>query len=144
MTKLLEKLSENVDWINGYKISRRDPLHRKIIGRIYHWVVRISFNIRLRDIDCDFRLMRRSMFSKVFLKSDSGVICVEMMRKFQDAGFKVAEVPVHHYFRAYGKSQFFNFPRVFRVGVNLIQLWFELVFASALRREKIEPRMKKI
>ncbi len=35
-----------------------------------------------------------------------------MMKKFQDAGFRVAEVPVHHYHRAYGKSQFFNFRRI--------------------------------
>ena len=35
-----------------------------------------------------------------------------MMKKIQDAGFTIAEVPVHHYHRAYGKSQFFNFRRI--------------------------------
>ena len=43
------------------------------------------------------------------LEKNSGVICLEMMKKIQDAGFRIAEVPVHHYHRAYGKSQFFNF-----------------------------------
>src|SRR5206468_2025897 len=85
---LLESLKEGVDWVNGYKISRSDPLHRKIIGRIYHWLVRIFFGVNLRDVDCDFRLIRRSVFDKVQLRSDSGVICVEMMKKFQMAGFK--------------------------------------------------------
>jgi hypothetical protein len=56
-----------------------------------------------------------------------------MIKKFQDAGFRFAEVPVHHYFRAYGKSQFFNFRRVFLVGVNLVQLWWELVLRKRLR-----------
>lgn len=127
LKNLVEKLTDDVDWVNGYKISRSDPLHRKIIGRIYHWLVKLTFGIRLRDVDCDFRLIRRRVFDKVQLKSQSGVICVEMIKKFQSAGFKVAEVPVHHFFRAYGKSQFFNFPRVSRVAVNLVQLWWELV-----------------
>ena len=35
-----------------------------------------------------------------------------MMKKIQDAGFRIVEVPVHHYHRAYGKSQFFNFRRL--------------------------------
>ena len=48
------------------------------------------------------------------LEKNSGVICLEMMKKIQDAGFRIAEVPVHHYHRAYGKSQFFNFRRLFR------------------------------
>ena len=127
MKALLSQLTNDVDWVNGYKISRSDPLHRKIIGRIYHYLVRFTFGIQLRDVDCDFRLIRRQVFDKVHLKSHSGVICVEMIKKFQMAGFKAAEVPVHHFFRAYGKSQFFNFPRVSRVVVNLIQLWWQLV-----------------
>ena len=65
---------------------------------------------------------------------DSGGICVEMMTKITQAGFKLTEVPVHHYHRAYGQSQFFNFRRVGRVGVDLIQLWFELVLLRGLRR----------
>jgi glycosyltransferase involved in cell wall biosynthesis len=124
---LYENLTPEVDWVNGYKIARSDPLHRKIIGRIYHWFVRFVFGIPLRDVDCDFRLIRRRVFDKVQLESESGVICVEMITKFHQAGFKAAEVPVHHFFRAYGKSQFFNFPRVWRVGVNLIELWWQLV-----------------
>lgn len=127
MKALLSQLNNDIDWVNGYKISRADPLHRKIIGRIYHYLVKFTFGIRLRDVDCDFRLIRRKVFDKVHLKSQSGVICVEMIKKFQMAGFKVAEVPVHHFFRAYGKSQFFNFPRVSKVAVNLIQLWWQLV-----------------
>jgi glycosyltransferase involved in cell wall biosynthesis len=127
---LLSQLTDSVDWVNGYKIARSDPLYRKIVGRIYHWIVKLAFGIRLRDVDCDFRLIRRSVLDKVHLKSSSGVICVEMIKKFQLAGFRFRETPVHHYFRAYGKSQFFNFPRIFRVCINLIQLWWELVFCQ--------------
>ena len=124
---LLEHAAPGVDVVQGYKITRSDPLHRRIIGRIYHWVVKIAFGLRLRDVDCDFRLIRRSVFDEISLVHDSGVICAEMMTKIQRAGFRIVEVPVHHYQRAHGKSQFFNFPRVFRVAKNLSALWIQIV-----------------
>ena len=73
----------------------------------------------MRDVDCDFRLMRREIFNRVKLEKDTGVICLEMMRKIQDAGFRVVEVPVHHYHRLHGRSQFFNFKRVFWTGIDV-------------------------
>ena len=134
MVKLWEALSPDVDFVNGYKITRHDPLHRVVIGRAYHWFVKIAFSLRLRDVDCDFRLMRRSVFEKVRLTRSSGVICVELMKKVQDAGFRIAEVPVHHFHRSYGKSQFFNFPRVLRTLVDLSRLWWELVVRKLHRQ----------
>jgi glycosyltransferase involved in cell wall biosynthesis len=124
---LFAALVEGVDMVNGYKISRSDPWYRAVIGRTYHWIAKLAFGLRLRDVDCDFRLMRREIFDKVHLESNSGVICVEMMKKIQDAGFVIAEVPVHHYHRVYGRSQFFNFSRTFRVGLDLMRLWVKLV-----------------
>lgn len=127
MTVLWDQMKDDVDWVNGWKISRSDPLHRIIIGRIYHHTVKLLFGLKVRDVDCDFRLMRRSIFEVVRLEKDSGVICLEMMKKFQDAGFRVAETPVHHYHRAHGQSQFFNFARIFRTGIDLLKLWWLLV-----------------
>ena len=124
---LWRALRDDVDFVNGYKIGRSDPLHRVVIGRLYHWFVKLMFGLRMRDVDCDFRLMRRSIFAKVRLTRSSGVICVELMKKVQDGGFRIAEVPVHHYHRSYGRSQFFNFPRVFRTLLDLAKLWVELV-----------------
>jgi glycosyltransferase involved in cell wall biosynthesis len=131
---LLPAMRDGVDVVNGYKIQRHDPLFRIIIGRTYHWIARLSFGLKLRDVDCDFRLIRRSVFDKVQLQSDSGVICVEMIKKFQDAGCVIAEVPVHHYHRAYGKSQFFNFRRIAQVALDLSRLWWKLV----IRREHLQ------
>jgi len=70
----------------------------------------------------------------VHLEKNSGVICLEMMKKITDGGFRIAEVPVHHYHRAYGKSQFFNFKRLFRTAVDVFKLWFALV----VRREHLK------
>ena len=82
----------------------------------------------LRDVDCDFRLMRREVFERVHLEADSGVICVELMKKTQDAGFQLTETPVHHFHRAYGKSQFFRFRRLAQVARDLTKLWYQLVW----------------
>ena len=127
MTELWSEMKDDVDWVNGWKISRSDPLHRIVIGRLYHHFVKILFRLKVRDVDCDFRLMRRRIFDVVTLEKSSGVICLEMMKKFQDAGFRVAEHPVHHYHRAHGQSQFFNFPRVFRTLIDVMKLWWALV-----------------
>ena len=127
LDRLVEKISDDIDVVQGYKITRHDPLHRIIIGRIYHHLVKAAFGLKIRDVDCDFRLIRRSVFDKVELKSDSGVICAEMMTKIQRAGCRVTEVPVHHFDRHHGKSQFFNFSRIFRVARNLTGLWVRMV-----------------
>ena len=132
---LWKEMDDGVDMVQGYKMGRSDPLHRVIIGRVYHWMANLAFGLHLKDVDCDFRLMRRSIFDKVHLKSDSGVICVEMMKKIKDGGFQINEVPVHHYHRAYGQSQFFNFRRILRVGRDLFKLWWELRLPQLLGRE---------
>ena len=137
MTSLWSRMGPGVDLVNGYKISRSDPLHRIIIGRVYHHIVKTLFRLRVRDVDCDYRLMRRSIFDRVRLEKNSGVICLEMMKKIQDAGFTIVEAPVHHYHRAYGRSQFFNFRRIFHTGVDVMKLWFLLVVRRKhLRNER--------
>jgi glycosyltransferase involved in cell wall biosynthesis len=124
---LWNSLTPDADLVNGYKISRSDPMHRIIIGRIYHHTVKLMFRLQVRDVDCDFRLMRRTIFDRIKLERDTGVICLEMMRKIQDAGFRIVEVPVHHYHRTHGRSQFFNFRRIFWTGIDVTKLWLQLV-----------------
>ena len=138
MTLLLIAMTPGVDVVNGYKMKRSDPLHRVVIGKLYHWTVKTAFSLKVRDTDCDFRLFRRTVFDKVRLERDSGVICVEMMKKVQDAGFNIAQVPVSHYHRAYGQSQFFNFGRVFKVAIDLTKLWRELVLQKRAGRKGTE------
>jgi glycosyltransferase involved in cell wall biosynthesis len=138
MVELVNAVEDGVDLVNGYKIARSDPLIRKIIGRLYHYFVSFLFGIHLRDVDCDFRLIRRSVFDKIELESESGTICVEMVKKMQDAGCVFREVPVHHYFRQYGRSQFFNWRRLLRVSRHLTILFWKLV----VRREHVRNRDK--
>ncbi|GAB4481069.1 MAG: glycosyltransferase family 2 protein [Anaerolineales bacterium] len=124
---LADALRPGVDVVNGYKIHRNDPLIRVLLGAIYNWGVKLAFGLRLRDVDCDFRLMRRAIFDQITLQSETGSICVEMIRKIQDAGFVFAEAPVSHYHRQYGVSQFFNWRRLLRTACHLLVLWRQLV-----------------
>jgi glycosyltransferase involved in cell wall biosynthesis len=139
LAQLWASLTPETDLVNGYKISRSDPFHRIVIGRLYHHIVKTLFGLTVRDVDCDFRLMRRSIFERINLEKTSGVICLEMMKKITDAKFRIVEVPVHHYHRAFGKSQFFNFPRIAKTGVDVMRLWFALVILRQHRRAGTRP-----
>lgn len=134
LKKLYPLMIDGVDAANGYKIKRSDPFYRVWFGLAYQYGVKLAFGLKIRDVDCDFRLMRRKIFDKVQLTRTSGVICVEMVKKIQMEGFKFAEIGVHHFFRAYGRSQFFNFSRLFRVMINLVALWAELVLFARFRK----------
>ncbi len=135
LTSLVAALTEGIGMVNGYKIKRHDPLIRIWVGLAYQYFVKFAFGLTIRDVDCDFRLMRRSIFDRVRLESHSGTITFEMVKKIQDAGVCIAEAPVHHYYRQYGLSQFFNIPRVLRTLVDLIHWWWRLV----IRKEHLKP-----
>ena len=123
---LLEHI-DRADVVNGYKIDRSDRMIRKVLGRIYHTTVKTLFGLPYRDVDCDFRLFRRRVIDSLDLESDSGVICTEMMTKVHGGGFRVIEVPVHHYSRLAGESQFFRLNRVFRLLRGLGAQWIKLI-----------------
>jgi glycosyltransferase involved in cell wall biosynthesis len=125
---------EGADMVNGYKISRSDPLHRIVVGRLYHLLVRLAFRLETRDVDCDFRLIHRRVFDRIELTRDTGLICVELVTKVEKNGFRVHYVPVHHYPRFHGKSQFFNLRRVAEVALGMGRLWWELMIRQRIRR----------
>ena len=134
MKRLLTRIDKS-DIVNGYKIKRADRLYRVVLGGMYNLAAKILFNIKMKEIDCDFRLMRRKIFDKIELESDSGVICVEMMKKIQSAGFKISDVPVHHYPRVSGSSQFFKLTRLVPVFIGLMRQWLKLVVFAGFGKE---------
>lgn len=133
LTRLAEAVADGVDVVNGYKTARQDPFYRRLLGQLYHHITRVLFGFRLRDVDCDFRLFRRSILASVPLESSTGTLGLELVKRFQDAGFIFREVPVSHYYRRYGVSQFFNFRRLFATARHLTRLWFQLV----LQKERV-------
>ena len=127
LTLLMERMKPGIDMVNGYKIKRNDPWYRTVAGRLYHYSVKLAFYLPIRDTDCDFRLIRREVFDKVKLFENTGTICTELVKKIDHAGYKIVEVPVHHFWRTSGKSQFFNFARLYKTATNLLKLCWKLM-----------------
>jgi glycosyltransferase involved in cell wall biosynthesis len=132
ISRLFPLLITGVDVVNGYKLDRNDKVNRKIIGGLYNQLTHFLFSLPIRDVDCDFRLLRRSMLTKVELFSDSGSICVELIDKLNRAGAVFREVGVNHYARQYGRSQFFTFRRISKTLADISLLWLKIRF-----REKV-------
>ena len=113
--------------VNGYKLERQDPAHRIWIGSTYNFCARLLFGIGIRDIDCDYRLIRRDLLEQISLTSTSGTICVELVRKLELSGCGVAETGVHHYPRQHGRSQFFRVRSLLKTLAELVRLWVRVV-----------------
>lgn len=127
LPRLLELAGPATGLVNGYKLERHDPAHRIWIGKTYNFCARLLFGIRIRDIDCDYRLIRRALLQRVQLTSTSGTICVELVRKLEMTGCAVVEVGVHHFPRMYGKSQFFRMRSLATTFYELARLWVRIV-----------------
>jgi len=127
MPLLLPLMTRDIDIVNGIKIGRGDSWYRVTIGKLYNFFVRNAFGIDVFDVDCDFRLIRNKTLKGIKLESTSGAICVELVKKLEMKNARFREVSVHHYPRTYGKSQFFNFFRIYKTGLELISLWLKLV-----------------
>jgi glycosyltransferase involved in cell wall biosynthesis len=127
LPKLLALAGPSTGLVNGYKLQRHDPLHRVLICATYNFCARLLFRIRIRDIDCDYRLIRRELLDRIQLTSTSGTICVELVRKLELSGWQVAETGVHHYPRLHGRSQFFRVRSLAATMGQLLRLWMRLV-----------------
>lgn len=131
---LLSLMTDDVNFTNGIKMTRHDPTHRIFLGNIYSFVARWIFWLPVYDVDCDFRLIRRDLIKKLELQSNSGSICIEIVKKAQRAGGKFRQVSVHHYQRAWGQSQFFRPSRLASTFFELARLWIQLMIVDRLRK----------
>ena len=127
LTDLTKRMGPSVGFVNGFKKNRSDPWHRVAIGWLYNRFARFIFGIQLRDIDCDFRLIRRTLLEELSLRSTSGTICVELVKKLELCPYLVEEVGVSHYPRLHGKSQFFRLRSLFTTFFQLARLYVTLV-----------------
>lgn len=124
---LLSLMTDDVNFVNGIKMTRHDPTHRVFIGNLYSFIARWLFWLPIYDVDCDFRLIRRGVIKKLDLKSNSGSICIELVKKAQRAGAKFRQVSVHHLERRWGQSQFFQADRLLRTLLEVAGLWLQLM-----------------
>ena len=126
LSLLYPLMSKDVNFVNGIKMERHDYAYRVIIGNLYALVMRWAFLLPIYDVDCDFRLIRKSLLDKINLTSNSGSICVELVKKAEKAGAKFRMVSVHHFPRMYGNSQFFRLDKLIQTFKELGILWWNL------------------
>jgi glycosyltransferase involved in cell wall biosynthesis len=126
-------MTDDTDFVNGMKMTRHDPPHRVFAGNLHRFLTRWLFWLPVSDVDCDFRLVRRSVLETVRLESSSGSICVELVKRSQRAGAQFREVSVHHYARQWGESQFFRPARILRTYLDLAGMWVELMVVARFR-----------
>ena len=126
LPKLLERMSEDVGLVNGFKLERSDPQHRIVIGNAYNAFAKFLFRVKIRDIDCDYRLIRRELLDEIKLTSTSGTICVELVRKLELLPWRVVEVGVHHHPRLHGRSQFFRVRSLLKTLYQISRLWVQV------------------
>ncbi len=101
------RLHPKADLINGYKKNREDTFTRRLAGNVYNAVLHWIYPLAIRDVDCDFRLIRTKKLQSLTLSSNSGLICVELISQLTRSGAKCFEVGVSHFPRQFGHSQFF-------------------------------------
>lgn len=124
---LLVLMTDDVNFINGIKMSRQDPTYRVIMGKLYSMISRWLFWLPIEDIDCDFRLIRKNLIDKLDLKSNSGSICIELVKKAQKKGAIFRQVSVHHFERKWGSSQFFQPKRLILTFFGFCVLWWRIM-----------------
>lgn len=126
LTKLVNRMTVGVDVVNGRQISRSDNWVRKLVGTVYNLFLHLIFKLPIEDVDCDFRLCRRSVLKNIQLTSSSGAICLEMVYKLAANGANFAEVEVSHYPRPYGLSEYFKVKNIVQTIKQLWQLYWDL------------------
>jgi hypothetical protein len=93
----------SADLIVGYRAVRMDSLPRRLDGALWNRLVRIAFGLRMRDVDCAFKLVPRQLVADLPLTSEGATISTELMVKCVRAGATFREVPVRHRPRTAGR-----------------------------------------
>jgi glycosyltransferase involved in cell wall biosynthesis len=106
ITRLLERLDEGWDMVVGYRIDRQDPTMRIFTAWVYNLMIRSLFGLRVRDVDCSFKVFRREIFQDMTIRATSGLADAEILIKAIKDGRRFCEVGVHHYPRTHGATSF--------------------------------------
>lgn len=119
---------DGCDVVSGYRITRQDPPIRRLNAFLYNRLARVLFDIPVRDVNCGFKLYRRSLLDRLLpqLQSTGALINVEMLARARKLGARVAEVGVHHYPRKAGSPTGGNPTVILRAFRELLAMAREL------------------
>ncbi len=101
--RLIEKLESGYDLVNGWKKRRHDPISKTIPSRLFNFTTSALTGIKLRDFNSGLKAYRREVVQDIKVYGE--------MHRFLPvlahwAGYRVAEIPVVHHPRKYGKTKF--------------------------------------
>ena len=121
MPALLPLLAEH-DIVSCYRVNRQDNILRKINGWLWTRVICLAFSLKIRDVDCAFKLYRRAIFDKIKMESTGALIDTEILARAARKGYRITQRGVHHYPRTAGRQTGANFRVILRAFKELWQL----------------------
>ncbi len=141
--KLFNKLKDN-DFVLGHKYPRNDPFWRKYGSKVWNFYTRILFGMRLHDINCGFRMMKRKPLMEILPQCNLFQECFpsEMSIRAKFAGYKLDEVKIHHFMRG-DKPKAWNPRKIPAIALNLLFKSLKLRKKLFFNREGRVDRMNK-
>jgi glycosyltransferase involved in cell wall biosynthesis len=118
--------SEDYDIIVGYRAKRQDPLYRRINALGWNFLVRLVLGMKIRDVDCAFKLFRREVFDHVRIRSRGAMVNTEILAQATRLGMRIQQVKVHHFPRRCGKQSGANVHVIIKAFRELCRLWRRL------------------
>lgn len=97
-------LVDTYDVIVGFRVYRYDTVVRSLLSWIYNRIVRVLFRVRVRDVDCSFKLFRREVIEKIAIETDDFFVDAELVAKARRWNFRLLEKGVRHYPRVAGET----------------------------------------
>lgn len=119
--KLIALLDRH-DIASGFRMNRQDPFLRKLNAACWGSLMRILFRMKVRDIDCAFKIYPRSFIQAIELVSEGALIDTEMLARATVAGYSIGQVGVHHYPRTAGEQTGANLRVILRAFKELFKL----------------------
>jgi len=120
---LLPLATDEDHFVTGYRIVRNDPFMRRLNAKLFGgWLVRILLDVRVRDLNCAFKLIPKKILNSITLESTGALINAEMYGRAIRKGFKIKEVGVHHYPRVAGVQTGAHLSVIVRAFYDLFRL----------------------
>jgi glycosyltransferase involved in cell wall biosynthesis len=119
-------LIKQYDIISCYRLNRQDNLIRKLNGWAWTKLVGFLFNMKIRDIDCAFKLYKREIFDNIQMSSRGALISAEILARAVRKGYTITQRPVHHYPRTAGVQTGAKPRVIFRAFKELFKLAGEI------------------
>lgn len=116
----------HADFVVGYRPVRADPGHRMAFAKIWAAMMSLVLGVRVRDVDCAFKLMRRSYIAAMALEAGGAFLSAEMLAKARRMGARVVERPVTHLPRRAGRQTGGSLRVLVRAFYEFSRLWWRV------------------